>query len=112
MCACGVPGSLESHRAALVCPRRRDGRSVHAARRSPPSHSALSRSLPHTASRPLVPPARARRLDTSEYTRNGDYAPTRLESQHDAVTTLVVGKLGRNAESTVGLLTHGGTGCV
>lgn len=47
-------------------------------------------------------------MDVSEYMRNGDYPPTRLESQQDAVTTLIVGKLGRNAESTVGLLAYGG----
>ena len=46
-------------------------------------------------------------LDTSEYMRNGDYLPTRLASQHDAVQLLVNQKTRDNPESTVGILTMG-----
>jgi 26S proteasome regulatory subunit N10 len=41
---------------------------------------------------------------------NGDYAPTRIESQQDAVGVLISGKLGSNPETTVGLLTYGTKG--
>jgi hypothetical protein len=39
--------------------------------------------------------------------RNGDYTPTRLESQQDAVNVLISAKLGSNPENSVGLLTFG-----
>jgi 26S proteasome regulatory subunit N10 len=46
-------------------------------------------------------------MDTTDFMRNGDYAPTRLESQQDAVGVLISGKLGSNPENTVGLLAFG-----
>jgi 26S proteasome regulatory subunit N10 len=42
-------------------------------------------------------------LDTSEYMRNGDYVPTRMEAQHDAANFLVGVKTQSHPESTVGV---------
>ena len=53
-----------------------------------------------------------RSLDVSQYMLNGDYAPTRIDAQYDAATMLCSSKLDQNPESTVGLLTSGGKGCV
>jgi len=52
-------------------------------------------------------------LDSSEYMRNGDYIPTRMEAQHDAANLLCGAKINQNPENTVGVLTmsspgHGG----
>lgn len=51
-------------------------------------------------------------LDNSEWMRNGDYIPTRLEAQHDAANLLCGTKTQANPESTVGILTMAGKGCV
>ena len=48
-------------------------------------------------------------LDNSEYMRNGDYIPTRLEAQHDAANLLVNAKTQSNPESTVGVIAMSGT---
>eukprot|EP00562_Extubocellulus_spinifer_P003738 CAMPEP_0178537530 /NCGR_PEP_ID=MMETSP0696-20121128/36642_1 /TAXON_ID=265572 /ORGANISM="Extubocellulus spinifer, Strain CCMP396" /LENGTH=485 /DNA_ID=CAMNT_0020169771 /DNA_START=104 /DNA_END=1561 /DNA_ORIENTATION=+ len=48
-------------------------------------------------------------LDNSEYMRNGDYVPTRLEAQHDAANLLVNHKTQSNPESTVGVIAMSGT---
>ena len=42
-------------------------------------------------------------LDNSEYMRNGDYVPTRLEAQQDAANLLVGAKTQSHPESTVGV---------
>jgi 26S proteasome regulatory subunit N10 len=42
-------------------------------------------------------------LDNSEYMRNGDYIPTRLEAQQDAANLLVSAKTQSHPESTVGV---------
>jgi 26S proteasome regulatory subunit N10 len=42
-------------------------------------------------------------LDNSEYMRNGDYIPTRLEAQQDAANLLVGAKTQSHHESTVGV---------
>jgi 26S proteasome regulatory subunit N10 len=42
-------------------------------------------------------------LDCSEYMRNGDYVPTRLEAQKDAANLLVGAKTQSHPESTVGI---------
>jgi hypothetical protein len=47
-------------------------------------------------------------LDTSEYMRNGDYTPTRLGAQYDAVTVLINNKVLQHPENTVGVLAFGG----
>jgi 26S proteasome regulatory subunit N10 len=47
-------------------------------------------------------------LDNSDYMRNGDYTPTRLEAQNDAVTFLFNAKTQSNPENTVALLTTAG----
>ncbi|CAJ0748789.1 3168_t:CDS:2 [Entrophospora sp. SA101] len=44
-------------------------------------------------------------LDNSEWMRNGDYTPTRLEAQKDCVNLLFGSKIQANPENTVGLLT-------
>lgn len=40
--------------------------------------------------------------------RNGDFTPTRLSAQHDAVTLIADAKTSQNPESAVGILTMGG----
>ncbi len=52
------------------------------------------------------------RMDNSEYTRNGDYTPSRMEAQKDAVTFLFNAKTQSNPENTVGLMTNAGKGYV
>ncbi|TPX57726.1 hypothetical protein PhCBS80983_g03628 [Powellomyces hirtus] len=47
-------------------------------------------------------------LDNSEWMRNGDYTPTRMEAQADAVTFLFNAKTQTNPENTVGLMTMAG----
>lgn len=47
-------------------------------------------------------------VDNSEYMRNGDFLPTRLQAQQDAVGLITQSKLRSNPESNVGLLTLGG----
>lgn len=47
-------------------------------------------------------------IDNSDYTRNGDYMPTRFESQADAVNLVCGAKTNQNPENSVGLLTSAG----
>ena len=47
-------------------------------------------------------------MDNSEFMRNGDFSPTRFESQYDAVSMLITSKTNANPESTVGILTMAG----
>ncbi|KAL5698337.1 hypothetical protein ACHQM5_029390 [Ranunculus cassubicifolius] len=47
-------------------------------------------------------------IDNSEYTRNGDYVPTRLQAQADAVSLICGAKTQSNPENTVGVLTMAG----
>jgi len=47
-------------------------------------------------------------VDNSEYMRNGDFLPTRLQAQQDAVGIIAQSKLRSNPESNVGLLTLSG----
>lgn len=49
-------------------------------------------------------------LDNSDWMRNGDYAPSRLEAQHDAASMLCNDRTGSNPENTVGILTMAGHG--
>lgn len=51
-------------------------------------------------------------IDNSEYMRNGDYPPTRFDSQSDAVNTVFRTKIDSNPENTVGVMTMAGKGCV
>ena len=44
-------------------------------------------------------------LDNSEWMRNGDYNPSRIEAQHDAVTLIAGSKTQQNPENVVGLMT-------
>ena len=44
-------------------------------------------------------------MDNSEYMRNGDFLPTRLQAQQDAVNLVTQTKLRSNPESNVGLMT-------
>ncbi|VDO03289.1 unnamed protein product [Rodentolepis nana] len=43
-------------------------------------------------------------VDNSDFMRNGDFAPTRLQAQHDAVNFLCHVKRNANPENTVGLI--------
>jgi 26S proteasome regulatory subunit N10 len=49
-------------------------------------------------------------IDNSEWTRSGDYAPTRFQAQADAVNLLAGAKTQANPENTVGVLTMAGKG--
>ncbi|KAL3775211.1 hypothetical protein HJC23_010699, partial [Cyclotella cryptica] len=49
-------------------------------------------------------------LDTSEYMRNGDYLPTRLDAQSDAANMIVNQKTASNPESTVGVIRMSSSG--
>ncbi|KAJ3318197.1 proteasome regulatory particle base subunit rpn10, partial [Gonapodya sp. JEL0774] len=49
-------------------------------------------------------------VDNSEWARNGDYTPTRMEAQSDAVNLLFNAKTQSNPESTVGLMSMAGKG--
>lgn len=44
-------------------------------------------------------------IDNSEYMRNGDYQPTRLQAQADAVNVVFQTKIDSNPENTVGIMT-------
>ncbi|KAJ1641371.1 hypothetical protein T492DRAFT_919144 [Pavlovales sp. CCMP2436] len=47
-------------------------------------------------------------LDASEYMRNGDYPPSRLEAQQDALNLVGGAKTQSNPENSVGVITSGG----
>lgn len=47
-------------------------------------------------------------IDNSEWTRSGDFAPTRFQAQADAVNLLAGAKTQANPENTVGVLTMAG----
>lgn len=47
-------------------------------------------------------------IDNSDFTRNGDYTPTRFEAQTDAVNLVCGAKTQQNPENSVGLLTSAG----
>lgn len=47
-------------------------------------------------------------VDNSDFTRNGDYAPTRFESQTDAVNLVCGAKTTQNPENAVGILVTAG----
>jgi 26S proteasome regulatory subunit N10 len=47
-------------------------------------------------------------LDNSEWSRNGDIAPTRWTSQIDAANIICQSKTQQNPESTLGLMSMGG----
>lgn len=47
-------------------------------------------------------------VDNSDYTRNGDYTPTRFESQTDALNLVCGAKTQQNPENSVGVLTCAG----
>ena len=49
-------------------------------------------------------------LDNSDYMRNGDYTPTRLDAQQDAAGVICNDRTNNNPESTVGILTTAGNG--
>lgn len=44
-------------------------------------------------------------VDNSDYMRNGDFLPTRLQAQQDAVSLICHSKIRSNPENNVGLLT-------
>jgi 26S proteasome regulatory subunit N10 len=49
-------------------------------------------------------------MDNSDYMRNGDFAPSRMDAQLDAVNLLAGVKTQSNPENTVGVLTMAGKG--
>eukprot|EP00939_MAST-03C_sp_MAST-3C-sp1_P001046 g1046.t1 len=49
-------------------------------------------------------------LDNSEWMRNGDYTPDRLEAQHDSANLIIRRRLQMNPENTVGVLHMAGRG--
>lgn len=48
-------------------------------------------------------------VDNSEASRNGDYVPSRWEAQSDAVNLIFSSKTNANPESSVGLMSMGGS---
>lgn len=48
---------------------------------------------------------RPRSVDNSDYMRNGDFLPTRLQAQQDAVNLVCHSKTRSNPENNVGLIT-------
>lgn len=53
----------------------------------------------------LTPSALVFSVDNSEYMRNGDFLPTRLQAQQDAVNIVCHSKTRSNPENNVGLIT-------
>ncbi|KAF8835907.1 hypothetical protein BDN67DRAFT_974801 [Paxillus ammoniavirescens] len=49
-------------------------------------------------------------IDNSEYMRNGDYMPSRLNAQSDTVNTIFQTKIDSNPENTVGVMTMANKG--
>lgn len=49
-------------------------------------------------------------MDNSEWLRNGDYVPTRMEALQDAANMVAGAKMQSNPESTVGVMTLAGRG--
>lgn len=49
-------------------------------------------------------------VDNSESSRNGDYVPSRWEAQVDATNLIFHNKTNANPESSVGLMSMGGSG--
>lgn len=47
-------------------------------------------------------------VDDSDYMRNGDFTPSRLQAQNDAVSLICQSKRQRNPENTIGLLSLAG----
>jgi 26S proteasome regulatory subunit N10 len=47
-------------------------------------------------------------LDNSEYMRNGDYMPSRVEAQADAASVICGAKLASNPENLVGIISMAG----
>ncbi|XP_066530978.1 26S proteasome non-ATPase regulatory subunit 4a isoform X1 [Hoplias malabaricus] len=50
-------------------------------------------------------------VDNSEYMRNGDFLPTRLQAQQDAVNIVCHSKTRSNPENNVGLITMANSNC-
>jgi hypothetical protein len=44
-------------------------------------------------------------VDNSEWTRNGDFLPTRMQAQQDAVSLICHSKTRQNPENNIGLMT-------
>lgn len=49
-------------------------------------------------------------IDNSEYSRNGDFVPTRLEAQMDAVGLIASSKLAEQFENSVGIVCFASNG--
>lgn len=47
-------------------------------------------------------------LDNSEFSRNGDFAPSRWEQQQDAANNICDVKLNQNPENTIGCMSMSG----
>jgi 26S proteasome regulatory subunit N10 len=47
-------------------------------------------------------------MDNSEFNRNGDFAPSRWESQQDAANNIIDVKLNQNPENTLGIMSQAG----
>lgn len=46
-------------------------------------------------------------IDTSDYMRNGDYSPIRMDAQIEAVQSITTGRLRKNPENQVGFVAAG-----
>ena len=63
-------------------------------------HSSSSPPLPHNLLYLPLPYS----VDNSEWMRNGDFIPTRMQAQQDAVNVVCRMKTRQNVENTVGLM--------
>ena len=73
---------------------------------SPPPHKSNNRRLPPWSAITLSLSGRS--VDNSEWMRNGDYVPNRLEAQTDAAIQVAARKRDQNPENTVGVLSMAG----
>ena len=65
----------------------------------------------HNPSPPLILPTNIyHSVDNSESSRNGDYVPSRWDAQTDAANLIFASKTQSNPESSVGLMSMGGSG--
>jgi 26S proteasome regulatory subunit N10 len=47
-------------------------------------------------------------LDNSEWSRNGDFAPSRWDSEQDAANIICEAKTQQNPENTLGIMAYAG----
>ena len=88
---------------------------IHTRTLPSPRHTSTRTACPftlhmHTLTLPSTRAASVRCLsiDNSEWSRNGDYAPSRFDAQKETINFLASSKINSNPETTVGLLSLAG----